>query len=166
MMFRTGFVPLAMAAMMAAAPVSAQEQQATPTVTAGEPSSIVKALGAAGYSATLETDDYGDPRITTDLSGREVSIWFYGCDEETRKNCDSLQLVIGFDADKPMTAQQMLDFMDKRRFASMTLDDEGDPWMSWDIVTGTEGIPQSVFLTAIRSFDDTIAAAENMIWPE
>ena len=92
------------------------------------------------------------------------------CDQRKRFNDTNdnfqTQLVIGFDADKPMTAQQMLDFMDKRRFASMTLDDEGDPWMSWDIVTGTEGIPQSVFLTAIRSFDDTIAAAENMIWPE
>lgn len=146
-------------ALCASMPAAAQ------TVSANDPASIVGALEMAGYRATLSKDTVGDPKVVTELSDREIAIVFYGCANDTHEGCDQLQFIVGFDADEPMEPQQLLDFMDDWRFASLTLDDEGDPWMTWDVVTGQQGIPTPVFLQSIRLFTDTLDAAEEMIWP-
>ncbi len=153
---------------LAAAPARAQVAPSAigPTVTASDPASVVSALKMAGYRAELKTDNIGDPKILTRLSGREVQLFFYGCDRDTHGGCDQLQFTVGFDADQPLDAARVERFMHDRRFAGMSLDDEGDPWLSWDLVTGTEGIPAAVFLQSVRLFTETVGAAEMMVWPD
>ena len=159
------FVAAASAVLLfAAAPAEAQD--APRITTAADPATVVSALEMAGYRAELKTDNIGDPKIVTKLSGREVQIFFYGCDSETHAGCDQLQFMVGFDSDQPLEAAKVERFMHSRRFASMSLDDEGDPWLSWDLVTGTEGIPAAVFLQSVRLFTETVGAAELMIWPD
>ncbi len=158
-------VAAASAVLLFAAP-PAHAQAAPRSVTAADPATVVSALEMAGYRAELTTDNIGDPKVVTRLSGREVQLFFYGCDSESHDGCDQLQFMVGFDAEQPLDAARVERFMHDRRFASMSLDEEGDPWLSWDIVTGTEGIPTSVFLQSARLFTEAVGAAELMIWPD
>lgn len=139
--------------MLAAAPAAAQIGEAT--VTAKNPQGIVRALEAAGYEATLEVDGQGDPMIATELSGWSARIYFYGCDETTNAGCDSVQFSAGFDRKQPWTAADALTLSAKYRFASVRLDDEGDPYIMWDVITG-DGIPAKVFLSSVLHFSDAI----------
>lgn len=52
------------------------------------------------------------------------------------------------------------------RFASVWLDDEGDPWISWDMVTGRNGVPVSTFSTAMRMYADTVDRVADMAFAE
>ena len=51
-----------------------------------------------------------------------------------------------------------LAFARKNRFASVSLDDEGDPYVTWDVITD-EGIPAKVFLSSMEAFSDTVQSA-------
>ena len=150
--------------VFAAAPAHAQANPRT--VTAADPATVVSALEMAGYRAELTSDNIGDPKVVTKLSGREVQLFFYGCDSDTHEGCDQLQFMVGFDSEQPLDAAKVERFMHDRRFAGMSLDEEGDPWLSWDLVTGTEGIPAAVFLQSVRMFAEGVGAAELMIWPD
>ena len=147
--------------MLSAAPLAAQEA----TVTASDPQGIVSALEAAGYEAKLDTDGVGDPMILTELSGMSTQIYFYGCDEVTHDGCDSLQYSAGFDRKQPWTAAGALELSTKYRFTSVRLDDEGDPYIIWDVVTG-DGIPTKVFLSGVLSFSGAIENASDVVFAE
>lgn len=149
--------------MLAAAPLGAQT--AEPMVTAKDPAGIVRALQAAGYEAELGTDDQNDPLITVDLSGRSSRIYFYGCDETTHDGCDSVQFSSGFDRKEPWTADKAIQLSTKYRFTSVYLDDEGDPYILWDVMTG-DGIPTRVFLSSVLSFSDAIDNAYGMVFAD
>lgn len=132
-----------------AMPLAAQ----TPTsmVTAGDPQGMVRVLEGAGYRPVLGKDDTGDPRIDVELDGSPAYILFYGCDEDTHQGCNSIQFAAGFDRTQPWTAEAALSLSQKYRFTSMSLDEEGDPFVKWDVMTGN-GIPSDVFLAGVNSF--------------
>ena len=119
----------------------------------------------AGYEAQLTTDGVGDPMIASTLAGMPLRIYFYGCDAETNDGCDSLQLSTGFDREQPWTRGEALEISERFRFASVRLDDEGDPFISWDIITG-DGIPASVFLQSITQFERTIELTAAVVFAE
>lgn len=139
------------------APAAAQSAPAT--VTAKNPEGVAAALRFAGYPAKLGTDAAGDPKIETEFGNYKGLIFFYGCDEKTHRNCDSIQFHVGFDREKAMKLQTVNELVTKYRFASIQLDNEGDPLVQWDIITD-DGIPTGVFLHSFRRFGevaDTIA---------
>lgn len=139
--------------------VPAAAQSAPATVSAENPEGVAAALRFAGYPAKLGKDSAGDPKIDTEFGSYKGSIYFYGCDEKTHKGCDSLQFHVGFDREKPMALKSVNDLVTKYRFASIQLDNEGDPLVQWDIITD-DGIPSGVFLHAFRRFGevaDTLA---------
>ena len=139
--------------------VGAQAQ----SVSAGHPPGIIKALQGAGYSPTLDKDSYGDPSIEFELAGYKTVMIFYGCAEDTHDGCDSVQLRVGFDREKPWTATEALEVAKTYRFVSVWLDDEGDPWVQWDLVTG-KGIPSDVFLSAVENFGGTLEDAAELVF--
>lgn len=141
-------------------PLGAAQAQ---SVSAGNPAGIVKALESAGYSPTLDKDSYGDPSIEFELADYKTVMMFYGCDEDTHDKCDSVQLRVGFDREKPWTAAEALEVSKTYRFVSVWLDEEGDPWVQWDIVTGT-GIPSDVFLSAVESFGNTLEDTAELVF--
>lgn len=149
------------AVLMLAAPAQAADEM----VTANSPQGIAAIMELAGYDVELDTDSVGDPMIKTELAGWEARIVFYGCDEETHDGCDSLQLTAGFDRAKPWTAEEAIQISSKYRFASVWLDEEGDPFIQWDIVTA-DGIPAKVFLRSIREFTQAITNATELIFAE
>lgn len=149
----TGLVSITMAS--GAAPSLAQDTVSYELVAASDPGSVVRALAIAGYDAKLDTDEEGDPMIRVDLADFSSRVLFYGCDEADHTNCDSIQFSTGFDREQPWDAKSALQVSSDYRFVSVSLDDEGDPYITWDIMTG-EGIPLSVFLKSVRSFEGGI----------
>lgn len=155
----------ALAAATIAAPLTAQQPPAM--VSAANPEGIVELLRFAGYGAELGTDDFGDPQIDTEFGGLFGVVMFYGCDEETHRRCASVQLRVGLDRAEPMTVEFLHDEFGNDRFYAVHLDEEGDPWFNWDIVTGTgEGIPAPVFLLALNEFSTQVEAASDVVFAE
>jgi hypothetical protein len=134
-------------------------------VSAADPGTLVSAMEFAGYEASVAIDEVGDPMITTELGGWLTNIYFYGCDENTHQQCDSIQLQTGFDRKEPWSAEAALQISEKYRFVSVWLDDEGDPYVRWDIVTGG-GIPTKVFLQALREYTLALQNASNLVFAE
>lgn len=149
------------AAAFLALPVSAHAQ----TVTAANPAGIASAMRESGYEAEIDTDNVGDPRIKTELNGWEAFILFYGCDEETHANCDSVQFSTGFDRETPMEPDRALAIAYRYRFLAVSLDDEGDPYLKWDIITD-KGIPKSVFLHSLRRYSEVLDSAAKIIFED
>jgi hypothetical protein len=155
---------IALAAGTFALPAAAQ--QPPMTVSAADPEGMANVLRFAGYPAEVVTDDYGDPQIDTEFSGWEGVIMFYGCDEETHDGCDSIELRVGFDRKEPMTLE-LLNEVVASRFIAAFLDDEGDPWINWDIITGNdEGIPAPVFMQAVNEFSSGVEYAADLVFAE
>lgn len=144
-----------------AMPAAAQTQRGM--VSAAQPEGLVAVLKGAGYETTLDKDDLGDPLIRFRGEGYRVTMLFYGCDKNTHKGCDSVQFRTAFDREEPWTARAVSDFAAKYRYASASLDDEGDPVFTWDVVTG-DGIPAAVFLSSVRRFENTISNAAELVF--
>lgn len=149
-------------AILFAASAQAQSQA---MVSAKNPAGLVTLLQGAGYEPKLGADSYGDPQIEIDIADYKTTILFYGCDETTHKNCDSVQLRAGFDRKAPWTAAEALAVAKKYRFASVWLDETGDPWVQWDILTG-DGIPAPLFLAAVETFGDTLSDTAEMVFED
>ncbi|KPP95073.1 YbjN domain-containing protein [Erythrobacter sp. HL-111] len=149
----------------AAAPLAAQEAPPR-TVSAAEPGDLVLALLNAGYDPDLGKDEYGDPLIGFRRpDGYFMQLFFYDCDEETREDCGSLQLRAGFDREEAWDPAASLAIARRFRFASVWLDDEGDPWIKWDILT-RGGIPETPFVDAVENFERTVEEVAAIVFAE
>lgn len=159
-LLRGGGIAIVVAVSM---PLAAQH---APTVAkASDPAGLVALLEVAGYQPKLGKDETGDPMINLDLGGYKGMIYFYGCDETAHDKCESLQFQAGFNREKPWAAAQAIELSQKFRFSSVHLDDEGDPWVKWDVVTG-DGIPAKVFLTGVEYFTDVVADSAEVIFAD
>lgn len=141
------------------------QAQATAMVSAGNPGGILRLLEQTGHEPELEKDDIGDPLITFTLGGYDTSMYFYGCDEDTHDGCTSVQLQTGFDRREPWSAEEAVAVAKSWRYVSVWLDEEGDPFLGFDIVTG-KGIPADVFLLALDGYANSVTSTAEMIFPE
>jgi hypothetical protein len=90
-------------------------------------------MQSAGYRAELTTDSGGDPKIVSSANGFDFYVYFYGCDQSAVKECDSLDLSIGFDFSKGYALESVNQWNRDNRFAAAYLDDEDDPWLTMNI---------------------------------
>lgn len=163
-MNRFGTLAITLAASGFALPAAAQTLPRT--VSAADPEGMASVLRYAGYPAKVITDNYGDPQIDTQFSGWDGAIMFYGCDEDSHTGCDSIELRVGFDRAEPMTLA-LLNEVSTARYVAVFLDDEGDPWINWDIITGNgEGIPASVFMQSVNEFSSGVENAADLVFAE
>lgn len=149
--------------VLVSTPLAAQDD--VNLVSAKDPEGLASTLRNAGYEVDIGRDSVGDPRLETTLGGMTTRIMFYGCDETTNADCDSVQFVTGFDRDQPMTAADALNLSDRYRFAAVSLDDEGDPYVTWDVVMG-DGIPARVFLQSVLKFSGTIGLVADVVFAD
>ncbi|MBI1401886.1 MAG: hypothetical protein GC147_01555 [Porphyrobacter sp.] len=150
-------------ALGAAAPLMAAEDGEM--ISARTPAGMVIAMLNAGFRAELTTDEYGDPLIKSQAVGYPLQIYFYECDEETHEGCSSVQFVTGFDRKEPWTAKEALEIARKQRYAAISLDDEGDPFVRWDIVT-EGGIPEAVFVESLYRFEEMVSRVEEIVFAD
>ena len=134
-------------------------------VTARDPQGLLQVLKDAGYDPELDTDPTGDPKIYVELNGWNSQIYFYGCDENTHDGCDAIQLSASFVRKKPMKLAKALKISERYRYLSVFLDNEGDPYLQWDIVT-LDALPQAVFLASLRRYGEVLDGAAELIFED
>lgn len=149
-----------LAAAMATPAIAADE-----TVSAADPAGMVRAMQSAGYPATLDTDDYGDPNIATSFGDFKGAVYFYGCDETTHVNCTSVQFRVGLDRAEPLPLDELNAILKKYRYAAIWLDNDGDPWVNFDVFLGA-GVPKSVFLGTLDAFKGNFATISDAVFAE
>ena len=137
------------------APVFAQGM-----VDATKPPTVAAAMQTAGYKAVLEKDDFGDPKITSAASGAKFTVFFYGCEQHI--NCRSLQFFAGYTAKTKPTPQKINDWNIHNRFSTAYLDKDGDPNITWDVVT-EGGMPEKLFAGVIERWTDTMGSFQEFI---
>ena len=137
-------------------PQAMQVQPAVQMVSAADPAGIVDALQTAGYRAVLETDSVGDPVIRSSAAGANFSVYFYGCADGGR-NCTSVSLAAGFDLTEGTTAAAMNEWNSSGRFAYAYVDDEGDPFLNYDLNLDG-GMPVETFKDSVAMWDSRLAA--------
>ena len=113
---------------------------------ARNPGSIVAALQDLGYRASLDTDSEGDPMIRSAVEGVDYVIFFYGCTDNL--NCEYIQFSAGFNVPDVLTAVQMNDWNRRKLVGEATVDEEGDPWLSFFITTDG-GLTRDNFADAV-----------------
>ena len=155
------YLTIAALMLVAATPVAAQEK----LVRASDPAGMMSTLEMAGYNPELTKDQFGDPEINLDLDGWGASIAFYGCNEETHQDCESIQFIGGFDTNGSFSADQVVALSNGHRYSQITIDDEGDVWVRWDILTG-DGISPRLFLQAVRAYSGALSNAGVIVFPE
>jgi hypothetical protein len=129
-------------------------------IDANNPQVIADLMQKAGYRAVLTTDNIGDPKIDSSAGGADFSIYFYGC--EGGQNCLSLQFSSGYDMPDGTTLGTVNDWNATKRFGFAYLDNENDPFLSYDI-NMTYGVSEQNFLDSLSLWDTIIADFQNHI---
>jgi hypothetical protein len=138
-----------------AAPVSAQ------LVTAQQPPSLVSAMQAAGYAATLETDKVGDPMISSSHEGTKFQIFFYNC--EAKKDCRTVQFHSGYDLKTNPTLSTINDWNRGQRFGRAYLDNEMDPILEMDVDLDDGGLSAPLFIDNLEFWTSVLGKFERHI---
>lgn len=87
-------------------------------------------LKSKGYRAEIVTDSDGHSDIKTGMEGLSVSVNVEDC---KGKHCESLQFVTGFDLKDGLTYERADEWNDVKRWASLSLDKDMDPYLSMDV---------------------------------
>jgi hypothetical protein len=143
----------------------AQAEDRSDMVTASNPAGIVVAMLNAGHSPELTTDRVGDPMIISKGPGANLVVYFFGCNATTHDKCQSIRLQVGYDRAKPWTAQEAMQVSNEFPFLAVRLDEEGDPYVHWDLVLG-EGIPVPTFVKNLRAFEESVTMAADLVYAE
>ena len=92
-------------------------------------SEIVELLDAHGYSATLTTDDHGDPMVMGAADGLKFKIFTYNCNAQAPRRCHNLQFVSAFSLGHKPTPEDyvaMNQYNNDRIFGRAFIDSNGD----------------------------------------
>ncbi len=112
-------------------------------ITAKDPDAILRAMQDFGLVATMGKDDGGDPKISSRVSDTKFSVYFYGC--EDNMNCASIMFKAGYDLNNGISALKINEWNRDKRFAKAYIDDEGDPFMEFDVNLAFDGMGEKNF---------------------
>jgi len=117
-------------------------------VCASKPQTIVDALQAAGFRATLsKSDTTGNPKIESAANGYKFGIYFYGCEKNVQ--CDAIQFLLSFQDDGTHTPELANKWNKDKRFIQMSVDDDRMLDLSYDLTT-MGGLPARNFADVIE----------------
>ena len=92
-------------------------------------SEIVELLDAHGYSATLTTDEGGDPLVMGAADGLKFRVQTYDCNSQAPRRCHSLQFVASFALQHKATQDDFMamnDYNQKKVYGRAFIDENGD----------------------------------------
>lgn len=156
-MGKAGLIALALLAAPAAA-----EVPDSALLTADQPAKIAEVVRQLGRPGLLETDEAGDPSIATGFGGYAARIWFFDCMEDG-SDCLGVRLQVGIGTEHKLTLQQVNAFNQEKRFATLSLDEEGDPILAYDLSMMKPGVSVAVFSDSFRLFDQQATALVEMV---
>ena len=125
------FKSLILCAVFALGPVvAAQAAGAAPTILDGNSKDDILNLMRGYGSATLGTQDSGDPKISGKIDGQAYTMYFSNCTKS--KDCEDIDLYAGYLDVKP--AQDVINSWNRdKRFSRAYLDKDGDAGIDMDI---------------------------------
>jgi hypothetical protein len=91
-------------------------------ICASKPETVVSGLQEAGFRAKLEKDKLGDPMISSEASGYEFEIYFYGCEKSVK--CSSLQFQTTFIPEPDNTAEYANAWNANKRFIQASVENQ------------------------------------------
>jgi hypothetical protein len=152
---KTTAVALALGALAVAAPAQAE------LVRAQDPATVVAAMKAGGFPATLGKDSVGDPMISSSTDGTNFQVYFYNCTDN--RECATVQFHAGYDFDDPPSLATINDFNRDQRFAGAHLDKESDPVVEMDVDLDDGGMSQALFIDNLQFWQSVIGKFEEAI---
>lgn len=87
-------------------------------------------LFESGYRAELAKDDEGDAYVKSASDGVNFDAHLYDC---TKDRCASMQFIAGFDMAGKLEFAKMNTWNASKRYIAGHIDDEGDPWFTYDV---------------------------------
>lgn len=120
---------LALLLALAASPALAQN------VTATDPQSVIDAMRASGHKAALsaERQENGAPIVNGAVNGLTYGAYFQTC--ENGLHCQDILFSASFDLETPLTLDFVNDWNFRRTFGALTVNDEGDAFVSYYVIT-------------------------------
>lgn len=158
------FMRLQTAAVLSAILASTCPAVASARIAASDPAGMVSELERMGNKAELTKDDTGDPLINAEINGWKSSLVFYDCNPQ-HVNCLSFQFVAIFDAPKGFDPAPLYAFPRTHRFAAVSLNSQGDPRVTWDVITN-DGIDEGIFRSAVFSFGSMLEGVGAIVFPK
>jgi hypothetical protein len=146
---------------VATAPATAAQTKGLiyPTITGPELAAVMQ---RAGYRAELATHANGNPEITSSASGLEFYVNFYGCDQSEVKECESIELYIGFDFGKGYAVESVNQWNRENRFSIAYLDHEDDPFLTMNInVAG--GVTAEMLVDCLNTWSSQLGEFKTFI---
>lgn len=86
-------------------------------------------LNDSGYKAELARDGE-DEYVKSSAEGVSFEVHPYDCKSD---RCASMQMIVGFDVDGKITTDQANAWNRSKRYIDCYIDDEGDPWFTYDV---------------------------------
>ncbi len=122
-------------------------------VAATRAQSVLAAVTEAGYEAQLfEREGEDRATIEIDSDGLVSLIVFADCNDAIPDFCETLVLSTKWDRTVPISDAAIATANQRHNYVSIWRDEEGDPLLQWAILTGREGIPTPVFLSALERY--------------
>ncbi len=130
-------------------------------VRAQEPRSLVRALQAGGYPATLGTDRVGDPMITSTANGMTFQVYFYNCSNHI--NCATITFHSGYDLTQGPSLEAINTWNRSKRFGRAYLDRENDPILEMDVDLDDGGVSSLLFIDNVEFWVSVLGDFETHI---
>jgi len=130
-------------------------------VTATNAYTVLQAIHEFGYTATMENDSDGDPKISGKVSSTSFNVYFYGCTDNT--NCKSLIFKAGYNLSNGISAAKINEWNRNKRFSRAYIDDEGDPFLEMDVNLDYEGVGNENFQDTLDWWRVSVESFEEFI---
>jgi putative sensory transduction regulator len=114
---------------------------------------IASIVRDAGYRAEVVTEN-NRTRIRTGMSGYNVNVYLYGCDDEAA--CNSIQFSLGLTKSPSYTLSIANKWNQDKRFTKAYLDTGGNLFMEADVYF-RGGVSRDALIASTRLFDDLVA---------
>ncbi len=130
-------------------------------INASNPYAILGAMREYGYTASMDSDSDGDPKISGKVSKTSFNVYFYGCTNNT--DCKSVIFKSGYNLTNGLSAMKINEWNRNKRFSRAYIDDEGDPFLEMDLNLDYEGVGSNNFMdtldwwrVSVENFEDFI----------
>jgi hypothetical protein len=144
-----------LAALLMAAPAHAQ------MVKAQDPATVLAAMEAGGFTASMGKDGEGAPMISSEHQGTKFKVLFYNCAGE--RNCATVQFHAGYDLEGATPLEKINAWNKSQRFGRAYVDGEGDPILQMDLDLDDGGLSRALFLDNLEFWTSLLAQFEKHI---